>query len=321
MEYKILGKTGLKVSIISFGASPLGNEFESIDSSEGDRAVHCAIDHGINYFDVSPYYGRTLAETRLGVALAGKRNDIYLATKVGRYDSDLETGFDFSAERVRASIDESLQRLQTDYLDVIQIHDLEFGDKEQIVNETLPELKRIRESGKVRFVGITGYPVHILRDIASENEVDTILSYCRYNLMDTSMDDVLTPVAKEKQIGLINASILHMRILTDRGAPDWHPAPEKVKKAGEQVAALCAERGVDVASLALQYVLQHEYVATTLIGMSKVRHVEANLKDVGIVPDAELLADVKALIAPVANVYWKSGRPENDDPGAIDQKV
>ena len=127
-------------------------------------------------------------------------------------------------------------------------------------------------------------------------------------------------MAERKGIGLINASPLHMRVLTNLGAPDWHPAPQRVLEAGQQVAEYCRSQGVDVADLAMQFVLQHEYVATTLVGMSKVRSVERNLKSVGVAPDPELLAAVQEMIEPVANVVWKEGRPENDDPGAVDKQ-
>jgi L-galactose dehydrogenase len=310
MIYKVLGKTGLKVSVVGFGASPLGHEFGLINPDEGKRAVHYAVERGINYFDVAPYYGRTLAETRLGEALVGYRDKVILTTKVGRYDIDQ---FDFSAERIIKSVEESLTRLKTDYVDVFQVHDIEFGDKEQIVNETLP-------AGRVRFVGITGYPLHLLKNVAEAVEFDTILSYCRYNLMDTSMDDVLTPVAKQKDIGLINASPLHMRVLTEKGAPDWHPAPKKVLEVGQQVARYCRSQGVDIADLAMQFALQHDYVSTALVGMSKVKHVDRNVKAVGVAPDPELLAEVLAMIKPVANICWKEGRPENHDPGAVEKQ-
>ena len=186
MCYRNLGSTGLEVSILGYGASPLGNEFGQADPREGERAVHLAIERGINYFDVAPYYGRTLAETRLGEALRGRRDKILLATKMGRYDKDRDSGFDFSAQRVARSLEESLKRLQTDYVDVFQVHDVEYGRREQIVDETLPAILRLKESGKVRFVGITGYPLGILRDVAGAAEVDTILSYCRYDLLDTA---------------------------------------------------------------------------------------------------------------------------------------
>ncbi|MBV8864806.1 MAG: aldo/keto reductase, partial [Acidobacteriaceae bacterium] len=175
MRFRKLGQTGISISVIGFGASPLGNVFDSADPAEAERSVHGAIDCGINLFDVSPYYGRTLAEHRLGKALQGKRDSVFLATKCGRYDTD---SFDFSARRVKASIDESLTRLRTDYVDLLQAHDVEFGDIRHIVEETIPALRQVQQQGKARFVGITGYPLRILTQIAQVAPVDTILSYC-----------------------------------------------------------------------------------------------------------------------------------------------
>ncbi|MBN1867311.1 aldo/keto reductase [Candidatus Sumerlaeota bacterium] len=318
MIYRTLGRTGLRVSIVGYGASPLGEEFGSIDPDEGRRAVDRAIDLGINFFDVSPYYGRTLAETRLGEFLDGKRDQVVLATKTGRYDSRLPEGFDFSAKRVKTSIDESLKRLRTDHVDLLQAHDIEFGDLDQIVAETIPAMLDLKKEGKVRFVGITGYPLRALRKVASRADIDTILSYCRYNLMDTAMDEILTPLAREKEIALVNASPLHMRVLSEKGAPDWHPAPSRVCEAGIRAAELCRKRGVDISDLAMQFALDYEPVATTLVGMSKVRHVESNVRMVGRKPDPELLKEVLDVFAPVANVCWRSGRPENDDPDAVE---
>ena len=146
MQRKALGATGLMVAEIGFGASPLGNEFRETDPAEGVRAVHAAIDQGVQaFFDVSPYYGRKLAEERLGIALEGKRQQVILATKCGRYDSAL---FDFSAARLRASIDESLNRLRTDYVDLWQAHDVEFVDAKQIVEEAIPTMREIQKAGK-----------------------------------------------------------------------------------------------------------------------------------------------------------------------------
>jgi len=314
MIYRTLGKTELDVSILGFGASPLGHEFGTIDEAEGTHAVHLAIDMGINYFDVSPYYGRTLAEERLGTALKGKRQQILLATKTGRYDTDR---FDFSAEGVVTSLEESLKRLKTDYLDVFQAHDIEFGNKAQIIGETVPALLRLKEQGKVRFVGVTGYPLGLLKEVAESTGIDMLLSYCRYNLMDTALAQVLMPALRRRGIGLVNASPLHMRVLTVKGAPEWHPAPEAVLEAGSRAADWCTRRGADISQLALQFALNYPPAATTLVGMSKVPHVERNVQAVGTRPDPELLRGVQEIIKPVANTCWVMGRPEHSDPGAV----
>ena len=310
MEYRKLGKTDLNVSLIGFGASPLGNVFRTTDPAEGKSAVHLAIDKGINFFDVSPYYGLTLAEQRLGEALAGRRDKVLLATKCGRYGAD---EFDFSAKRIASSIDESLKRLQTDYVDLLQAHDVEFGNVQQIIDETIPAMRKIQQQGKARYIGITGYPLKTLVRIAEAAPVDTILSYCRYNLMITDMDDILTPFAKKHGIGLINASGLNMGILTERGAPDWHPAPIEVQEAGRQASDFCRQRGADVSQLALRFCLDHPYVSSTLIGMSTRHHVETNLQLLQIATDKELVAEVRQILAPVFNYVWPSGRPENRD--------
>lgn len=304
MEYRQLGKTGMNVSVIGYGASPLGGVFGETPVAEGVRAVHCAVDNGINYFDVSPYYGLTVAEERLGHALEGKRDKIFLATKCGRYGKVPE-GFDFSAERITAGIDESLKRLRTDHVDLLQAHDVEFcPNPDQLVNETIPAMRKIQESGKVRHIGITGLPLEPLRDIASRSDIDTILTYCHYNLMIDDLDDVLTPVCSDKGIGLINASPLHMAILTAKGPPDWHPAPQEIKDTGAAVVKLCAESGVDLAGIALRYCIDHPYVSTTLVGMSKLRHVQANLRVVDYQIDPEVLERIQKLIALVKNTTW-----------------
>jgi L-galactose dehydrogenase len=306
MEYATLGRTGLRVSKLGFGGSPLGDEFGATDPAEGERAIHCAIDLGINYFDVAPYYGRTLAETRLGEALKGRRDRVVLATKCGRYDV---AGFDFSAKRIRASIDESLQRLKTDYLDVFLAHDIEFVEAAQIIEEAIPTMRALQGEGKTRFIGITGLQLKMLRKVAEATPVDAILSYCRYNLLITDMDEVLTPFAAQHGIGLINASPLCMGILTPAGPPSWHPAPVEMKEAGRRVVQLCEQRGVPVSDLALQFCLQHPYVATTLAGMSTVEQVRQNVAAAASgTADGALIAEVHG-----AHRIWPTGRPENYD--------
>jgi L-galactose dehydrogenase len=268
------------------------------------RTIHSAVDSGINFFDTAAYYGRGISETRLGNALHGRRQKVILATKCARYDVD---GFDFSAAGVRRSVENSLERLQTDYVDILHIHDVEFGCLRQIVEETVPAVRKIQAQGKARFIGITGLSLRMLRDIAAEIPVDCMLSYCRYNLMNRDLDSELTPFARERDIGLLNASPLHMRMLSDSGAPAWHPAPEAVKDAARRVVELCHVHGADAPTVALQFAVQHPYVASTFVGMATTQEVRKNLAALGGEPDPDLLRKIDAVVAPVQGMMWISG--------------
>ncbi|KAF7056941.1 hypothetical protein CFC21_064302 [Triticum aestivum] len=230
MELRTLGGTGLRVSPVGFGASPLGNVFGDVPRNVARATVRRALDLGINFFDTSPYYGGTVSESVLGDCLrfAGvPRDSFVVATKCGRY----KEGFDFSAARVTRSIDESLARLGLDYVDILHCHDIEFTNLDQIVNETIPALQKIKESGKARFIGITGLPLSIFTyvlDRVPPGSVDLVLSYCHYGINDTALVDLL-PYLKSKGVGVISASPLAMGLLTDNGPPEWHPAPEQLK--------------------------------------------------------------------------------------------
>jgi L-galactose dehydrogenase len=311
MEYRTLGQTQLQVSVLGFGASPLGDVFGVTDPKEGHRAVHLAIDEGINLFDVSPYYGLTLAEERLGTALTGRRHEVVLATKCGRYGLDV---FDFSAIRIQQSIDESLRRLRTDYVDLYQVHDVEFGDIEQIIEETIPTMRRIQEAGKARYIGITGYPLSVLMRIAARIPVDTILSYCRYNLLVDDLGRELIPFAEQSGIGIINASALHMGLLADGDPPDWHPAPRIIRSAARQAANFCRAHGSNISEIALRFSLDSPHVASTLVGMCTVEQVRSSLWALGGPADADMTQQVRNILAPALNYVWPSGRPENHEP-------
>lgn len=312
MQYRTLGNTGLSVSTLGFGASSLGSVFRDIDESEGVRCVHRAVELGINLIDCSPYYGLTKAETVLGRALVGlPRDSYYLATKVGRYGPDIPD-FDFSAARVKRSVDESLTRLQLDYIDIIQCHDIEFGQLNQIVEETLPALREVIQVGKARFVGITGLPLKVFTEVCQRAQVDTILSYCRYSLNDTSLEAILPAMAR-LGVGVMGASPLSMGLLTERGAPSWHPAPQEVQRACAQAVEHCRSHGKSIEQLAVQYSVAQPGIASTFVGTANPQNIEKNVRWAQEPLDTQLVAEVQAILAPVRNRSWLSGHPENND--------
>src|SRR6266481_1485911 len=183
MKFRPLGRTGLNLSTLSFGASSLGQDFRQVDVQEALRSVRVALDLGMNFIDTSPFYGRGMSECLLGVALRDvPRDDYFLGSKLGRYAG---AHFDFSARRVVESVDISLQRMGVDYLDIMLCHDIEFVDMSQIVEETLPALRNIQQQGKVRFIGVSGYPMHIFRHVLDRTELDVVLSYNHYTLQNS----------------------------------------------------------------------------------------------------------------------------------------
>lgn len=316
MQYHQLGKTDLNVSLLSFGASPLGNVFNEVSETESIRAVHTAIDQGINFFDVAPFYGATLAETRLGKALKYKRDSVFVATKCCRYGNGV---FDFSYERVLQSIDESLERLQVDYVDLLTVHDIEFGDRQQVLTEAIPAALKVKEMGKARYVGFSGLPVRYLAQIARQVDVDTVLSWGHYTLLEDEINDELVPLSLEKGFGLMNAAPLMQRILSDAPIPPWQSSPQAVKDIQPKLVALCNEYGLALSDVALNYAVQHPVIATTIVGMSEQRQVEQNLRALQIqIPD-ELLQRIETLVAPVKNQMWFEGKPENNIPRSNSQ--
>ena len=311
MEYRTLGKTGLKVSKLAFGGSSLGSVFRSVAEEDGIRAVHTALDHGINLIDTAPYYGATKAETVLGKALKGVARDRYLlATKVARFGPEI-ADFDFSAERVFSSIEESLARLGVDHFDFIQVHDLEFGNIDQIVTETIPALREAQRQGKARFIGITGLPVRLFAEVMDRVDVDQIQSYCHYCLNDTALADIL-PYLKEKQVGIFNSAPLAMRLLTQEGPPSWHPAPAEVTAKCAEAGAYCASQGADLAKLALQFSVANPDIHTTIVGTASPDRILENIRQIEEPLDTALLAKVQEVLKPIHNITWPSGRSENN---------
>lgn len=313
MEYRVLGRTGLKVSTLSFGASSLGSVFRETDDAESIRTVHTALDHGVNFIDVSPYYGVTKAETVLGRALREiKRDRYYLATKVGQYAAG---DFDFSAKRVTQSFEGSCARLGVDYVDLLQCHDIEFADLEQIVHETIPALLKLKAAGRIGFIGITGLPLKVLFDGLDRagGAIDTILSFCHYELNDTSLESLL-PKCRELGVGVINASPTGMGLLTERGAPPWHPAPAPIVKCCRKAVDFCRSVGVDIVKLAVQFSISHPDIATTLVGTANPENMRKNIADAEAPIEHELIAKVREILAPIHNHNFTRGRPENQDP-------
>lgn len=312
MEYRPLGRTGLNVSRLSLGGSSFGAVFRPTDDHESIRTVHTALDLGINFIDVSPGYGR--AETVLGRALREiKRERYFLATKVGQYAG---RPADYSAARVTRSFEDSCRLLGVDYIDLVQCHDIEYADLDQIVHETLPALLKLKAAGRIGHLGITGLPLKIFPAVLTRTPpglVETILSFCHYELNDTSLESIL-PECAARGVGVINASPTGMGLLTERGVPAWHPASPAIVAACRHAVDFCRTQGEDIVKVAVQFAISHPGIATTLIGTANPENIRRNVAYAAMPPNPALLAKMREILRPVHNHNFTRGRPENQDP-------
>lgn len=307
MKYNEIGKTGLKVSNLSFGASSLGGVFHDIREAEGIEAVFTAIEKGMNFIDVSPYYGHYKAETVLGKALKDIPRDKYiLSTKVGRYGKDGVNTWDYSAQRATESVYESMERLNIDYIDLINVHDIEFADLNQIVNETLPALVALREKGVVGHVGITDLQLENLQwviDHSPAGTVESVLNFCHHCLNDDKLVDYLD-YFEERGIGVINASPLSMGLLSQRGVPHWHPAPQSLVEACQKAVQHCLAKNYPIEKLAIQYSVSNPRIATTLFSSANPQNVIKNIEYAEEPIDWQLVQEVQDIIGNQKRVSW-----------------
>ncbi len=307
MKYNEIGKTGMCVSNLSFGASSLGGVFHDTTEARSIEAVFTAVEKGINFIDVSPYYGHYKAETVLGKALKQiPRNKYYLSTKVGRYGENGVNKWNYSAKYATESVYASMERLNVDYIDLINVHDIEFADLHQVVDETLPALVELRDKGIVKHVGITDLQLENLQWVVEHSEpgvVESILNFCHYSLNDEKLSDYFN-YFESKNIGIINASPLSMGLLSQRGVPTWHPAPKALVRACQKAALHCMSKNYPIEKLAIQYSTGNPRIATTLFSSANPDNVLKNFAYVEEPVDWNLVKEVQEIIGKQMRVSW-----------------
>ena len=312
MRYLELGKTGMRISHLSFGASSLGSVFRETKEKESIEAVEAAIEGGINFIDVSPYYGHYKAETVLGKALRNIPRDMYLlSTKVGRYGKNGVNTWDYSARRVTDSVYESMERLGIEFIDLINVHDIEFqanlpGGLLKVVDETLPALVELKEKGVVGHVGITDLQLENLKWVVEHCQpgmVESILNFCHYTLNDDALLDYLD-FFEQRGIGIINASPLAMGLLSQRGVPAWHPAPQPLVEACHRAAEYCSQKGYPIEKLAVQFSVSNERIVSTLFSSANPANVRQNILWANEELDWDLVCEVKEIIGNQQRVTW-----------------
>ncbi|MFZ4719711.1 MAG: aldo/keto reductase [Ilumatobacteraceae bacterium] len=310
MTADVVGRLGL-------GTAPLGNLFTSVTDDDAAATVEAAWDAGIRWFDTAPQYGHGVAEVRLGRALSGLPRDQYvLASKVGRLlrrtegprpptsfcdVPDVDPVHDFSRDGVLRSLEESLERLGTDRLDVVYVHDPD--DHERIArDEAFPALFELRDQGVVRQVGCGMNQSAMLQRFVADLPLDGVLMAGRWTLLDRSGADLLDDCAA-RGVNVSLGGVFNSGLLADPSPTatfDYATAPTDLVEKARAVQGVCAEHGVSLPQAAIRFALRHPAVTTVLFGARSAAEVR---DDVGWasdpVPDA-LWADVDRVVAGAA---------------------
>lgn len=285
MEYRQLGGTHMHVSKLSIGGGTLcGGLYGDLNFDEAKRTVHEAFKRGINYIDTAPFYGQFVGESETNVGKIIKdipRQAYYIATKTCRYDRTGPNQFDFSYQRTMKSIDESLQRLCVDYIDLYQLHDVEFSDNiDEVINGALRACLELKNLGKIRAIGINGYPLSVLKEglVKGNGKFDTVLTYARYLMTDNSLLPYL-PFFEDQKVGVINAALTGCGLLTNRETPAWHAASIELKTIVAEASKICLENNVELGKLAIYHCLHipSNAIATFLVGMEKMEYLNYNM--------------------------------------------
>jgi L-galactose dehydrogenase len=314
MQFRELGRTGLQVSTLSLGGAAFGQQYGTVTALEVQRAVQAAVDAGINLIDTSAFYGKGVSEELLGASLAsGLRDRVAICTKAGRLDRD---EFDFTPEGMRRCLEGSLKRLRTDRVEILLAHDIEFADDfDRVFAETAEVLHALKREGKCRFIGMSCYPLGLLKQAIERCQLDVVISYCHYNLQNRRLLTELLPTADAHGVGVLNASPLGMGLLTNGGPQPWHPGQPEVKARCAEAADLCRSRGVDLAQFGMQFCFQESRIASTITGAARAEELAMNLSAMATPPDAALLRDIEAILAPVQGWTWPSGNWNPGKPG------
>ena len=317
MDRRRLGETQVEVSTLGLGCGPLGGLYDVIDEATASATIAAALDAGISYFDAAPLYGHGLAEHRLGTGLRRSRDRAVISTKVGRLLRPAGPGgpaegmfrealpfdvvYDYSRDGVLRSVEDSLQRLGTDRIDILYIHDVSrrwLGDAveerfAEVMAGGYPALAELRSAGVVGAIGVGMNDVAMLTRFARAGDFDVLMLAGRFTLLDQSGLDGLFPACAARGISIVAAGPFNSGILAT-GARDgakffYANASPAILERTRRIESVCADHRVPLATAALQFALQHPVVASVATGM---------------VSPAEVAANVAALAAPVPPALW-----------------
>jgi len=299
-------RVDLELTKLSLGTAPLAGLFKSVDISESDQLIHTALDNGMNYFDTAPLYGHGLAEERLGRILGSVTKPFVLQTKVGRVlnwvekadpvpwfpdaDPHIQPVFDYSADGIKRSLEDSLKRLGIDRIDIALMHDAE-NHIPQAINIAYPVLADLKRQGIIKAVGIGINFCDAAVEIMKSVDLDIVLLAGRYTLLDQSAQNKLLPYALERKVDITIGGVFNSGVLADPkpGATfEYLPASDEIIRKAQDIRAFLSERGIPLTAAALQFPLRHPAVTSVLTGSRNSKELLANMADF----DLELPEDI-----------------------------
>jgi aryl-alcohol dehydrogenase-like predicted oxidoreductase len=279
MKYKQLGKSDLNISTIGFGCMSLGN-----DQTANEVILHKAIELGINFFDTADLYQKGWNEESVGKALKGKRNEVIIATKAGNQWRPDGSGWDWDPNKdyILKCADESLQRLQTDHIDLYQLHG---GTIDDPIDDTIAAFERLKQQGKIRFYGISSIRPNVIREYVQRSNIVSVMM--QYSLLDRRPEESCLPLLQQHNIGVLARGPVAQGLLANK------PAREYLNYSAEQVEAV---QKLLKKHTAMQFVLQNPAITAAIPGIRTIQHLQDAIEavDASDLPTDELLHVIPA---------------------------
>ncbi|SEQ27247.1 D-threo-aldose 1-dehydrogenase [Lentzea xinjiangensis] len=285
------------VSRLGFGGAPIGNLYREISDAEAFGAVEAAWQTGVRYFDTAPHYGLGLSERRLGVALTGRpRAEYVLSTKVGRllepFDGEGldDEGFavprhfrrvrDYSADGVKRSLESSLERLGTDRVEIVYIHDPD-DHWDEAFGEAYPALEELRSQGVVGAIGVGMNQWEMPERFVRETDVDVVMLAGRYTVLEQPALPSFLPACAERGVsvvacGVFNSGLLSKPVVPSGAKYDYADAPAALVARARAIAEVCGRHGVTLPQVAIQFALGHPAVVSVVIGSRTAEQMTSN---------------------------------------------
>jgi aryl-alcohol dehydrogenase-like predicted oxidoreductase len=266
MKYHQLGKSNLQISTIGFGCMSLSD-----NQSANEQILHRAIGLGINYFDTADLYQKGWNETSVGKALKEKRNQVIIATKVGNQWRPDGSGWDWNPNKdyIFQCAEESLKRLQTDYIDLYQLHG---GTIDDPIDDTIAAFEQLQQEGKIRYYGISSIRPNVIREYVKRSNIVSVMM--QYSVLDRRPEETCLSLLQQHHIGVLARGPVAQGLLVDKPAkPYLNYSAGQVQQAAAAVHAVSnAQR--NAAQSAIQFVLQHPAVAAAIPGIRTMHQLE-----------------------------------------------